>query len=163
MMIGMLLEEGLDLLTVEIQLQAQGAQEFAQAHGQLAFGRHDGSGGFELIGLRENLQALFGGFGPPEFMRVQEFLPAALASFNQGLRRGEGNHKFPGKILGPIIKGLQSGRIIFSQRLLELVDQGGALLDERDFIATEQAQLLGQRIAWLKHSPAVAIDPERIG
>ena len=65
MVIGMFFEKSFDLLTVELQLQAQGAQEFTQAHGQLALGRHDGIGSLELIGSREDLQAFFGGLGPP--------------------------------------------------------------------------------------------------
>jgi hypothetical protein len=33
--------------------------------------------------------------------------------------------------------------------LLELVDQGAALLDQADLVAAQQLQLLGQRVKWL--------------
>lgn len=68
-------------------------------------------------------------------MRVQELFPLALASFDQGLRRGEGKDELPGEGVGPILKGLQSRRVIFRQSLLELVNQGGALLDQDYLVA----------------------------
>ena len=33
--------------------------------------------------------------------------------------------------------------------VLELVDQGAALLDQADLVAAQQLQLLGQRVKWL--------------
>lgn len=55
---GMVAEEGLDLLAVLFQLLLQGAQQLAEAQRQLALGRYDRTGGLELIGLGENGQAV---------------------------------------------------------------------------------------------------------
>ena len=133
----MFFEEFLDLLAVVVQLLLEGAQEFAQAHGQLAFGADDGGAGFEVSGLGEEGQAFFGGLGAPEFVLVQEFLPEARAGFEQSLGSGKLENKFPGEGMSPVIESFDGGGIIFDKRLLELVDQGGALFDERHFITAE--------------------------
>ena len=68
-----------NLLTVELELLTQGAEQLAQAHGQLALGSNDRFGGFELVGLGEELEAFFSRLGPPKLVGVQELLPAPLA------------------------------------------------------------------------------------
>lgn len=96
-------------------------------------------------------------------MEVQEFFPPPLAGFDQQRRGGKLDHEFPGKWAGPVLKGLQSRRIVFQQGLLELIDQGGALFDENDFVPAQQAQLLGQRIHRVKGFPPLAIHAQGIG
>ena len=49
--IGMVLEERLDLFPILIQLLLERAQQFAQAQGQLALGFGNRGRGFELVGL----------------------------------------------------------------------------------------------------------------
>src|ERR1041384_7069103 len=87
-------------------------------------------GGFELIGSSENLQTLLGGLGPPQFVRVEEFLPATLARFNQTLRGGKLDDEVPRERRRPIFKSLQGSGIILQEGLLQLVNQERPLLDE---------------------------------
>ena len=75
-------------------------QQLAQAHGQLALGPHNRLGGLELIGLGEELQALFGRLGPPQLVGVQELFPAPFAGRDQGLGRGKGQDELPRE--GPV-------------------------------------------------------------
>ena len=96
-------------------------------------------------------------------MRVQKLFPALRTGGGQFFRRGKLDHKIPAKGLVPILKGFQRRRIILAQGLLELVDQGRALLNEADFVTAQQLQLLGQRIQWLKAFPVLAIHPQSLG
>ena len=64
--------------------------------------------------------------------------------------------------MGPLVEGLQRGRIILVESGLELVDQRGALLDQLHFVPTEQAQFFHQRIGRRQRPPSLAIDPQRI-
>ena len=138
-MVGMLSEKSLDLFAVEGQLLGQGAEQFTQADGQLAFGSNNGLGGLELVGLSEKRQAFLGRFRPPQPVGVQELLPAALAGTGQGLRRREGQDELPGGGVSPILEGLESRRIVFEQGLLQLIDQRRTLLDQGHFISAQQA------------------------
>ncbi len=96
-------------------------------------------------------------------MGVQELLPAPLAGLNQRLRRGKGQDELPSEGIGPVVKGFQRRRIVFQQGLLELVDQGGALLDQHHLVPAEQPQLLGQGIHGLQCLPAVTVHTQSIG
>ena len=125
----MVLEKSLDLFPVLIQLLLQRAQQLTQAQCQLAFGFSDWGRGFELIGLRENPQALLDCLWTPEPVSVQELLPAALAGFGQRLRGRKFQDKTPSGRTNPILEGLQGRRVILEERLLELVDQERALRD----------------------------------
>jgi hypothetical protein len=58
---------------------------------------------------------------------------------------------------------MERRRIIFAQGLLQLVDQGGSLLDQFDLIPTEQTQLLHQGIQRGQRSPALPVGAEAIG
>ena len=49
------------------------------------------------------------------------------------------------------------------QGLLELIDQRGALFDERDFVAAEDAQLGDHRILGGQGAPAMAIESQGVG
>jgi hypothetical protein len=94
---------------------------------------------------------------------MQELLPLAFAGLRELLGRGKDLDEAPGVILGPVLKGLHSRRVIFAQGGLELVDQRGALFDERDLIAAQQPQLLEQRILRSQWFLAVSIHPQRVG
>ena len=60
---------------------------------------------FKGFGLRKGLQAFGGRLRTPEFMRVQELLPFALAGLDQGLKRWEGQKK--ARLRGrPVLEGL---------------------------------------------------------
>jgi len=133
-LVGMIFEQGLDLLAIEVQLLVQKAQEFAQAQGKLAFGFGDRLGGFELVSPGKDGQADLGRFWSPKLVDMQEFLPTPLAGLDQYLRRRKLDEEVPRKGTGPIIEGLQRCRIILDQRLLKLVDQQGALLNQSHLI-----------------------------
>jgi hypothetical protein len=49
------------------------------------------------------------------------------------------------------------------QRLAELVDQSGALRNERDLVAAHQAQLFDQRILRHERSPALPVEAQGVG
>ena len=94
---------------------------------------------------------------------MEELLPLAFAGAGQVMGRGEGQDEFPCAALGPVVEGGDGGGIILVQGGLELVDQGRALRDERDFIAAEQAQLVGERILRAQRTPAVPVGAQGVG
>ena len=75
---------------------------------------------------------------------------------------GKSFHKGPSGRQRPVLKGFQSRRIVFLQSALELVDQGGALLDQGDFVAAKQPQLGNQGIFFGQSFPTVAIEAQGI-
>ena len=95
-MVGMLPEQCLDLLAIELELVAQGAQQLCQADSQLALGPHNRIGSFELIGFGEEFQPLFGRLGSPQLVGVQEFLPPPFAGLHQ--RRGVGKARMNSQV-----------------------------------------------------------------
>ena len=117
----------------------------------------------KLIGLGKNLHPLLVPLWMKQFVRVQEVLPFAFSGLHQGLRRGEAFHKRPGRGRAPIVEGFQCGGIILVERLLKLIDQRRALLDQRHFIPAEQAQLLHQRFRRGQHAPAFPFQAQGIG
>ena len=137
-MVGVLFEKRLDLLTVLVQLELQGVEQFGQTDGQQTFGRGHRRRAAELAGVPEDSHSFGRRFRTPQLLGVEEFLPAPLTGGNQLFRGGELDDKVPAKGLRPILEGLECGRIILNQGLLELVDQGGALLDQADLVATQQ-------------------------
>ena len=68
-----------------------------------------------------------------------------------------------GALGGPVVEGLQGRRVVLVQGGPELVDQGGALLDQRDLVAAEHAQLGGQRVLGQQRPPAVAVGAQGVG
>jgi hypothetical protein len=74
-------------------------------------------------------------------MEVEELLPLAFTRFNKVLRGWEAFPKGPSCWHGPVIKSLQSRRLILVKGLLELVDECGAFFDQGQLVATEQPQL----------------------
>jgi hypothetical protein len=64
-MVGMVLEERLDLGAVLLQLFLQGPQDFAETNRQLALGRRNRRRGLELFGLSKERQPFLGRFGAP--------------------------------------------------------------------------------------------------
>jgi len=161
--LGMLPEEGLDLPPVFVQLVLQGVEHLGQADGQERLGRGDGGAAAKLAGILEGFHPLGGGFRTPQLLGVQKLFPAAGAGGGQFFRRGELEDKVPAGGARPIIKGCQRRRIILAEGLLKLIDQGGPLLAEADFIAAQQLDLLGQRVHRLKGLPLLAVDAQRVG
>ena len=159
-MVGMLLEKRFDLLAVEVQLELQRVEQLGQTDGQQALGGGDGGGAAELAGGLKDFHSFGRRFPPPQFLGVKEFFPALLAGGGQFFRGGELDDKVPASGLGPILEGLEGRRIIFDQGLLELVDQGGALFDQPDFVAAEQLDLLSQGVQRLQGFPVLAIQAQ---
>lgn len=96
----------------------------------------------ESICAREYLQSALIGFRPSELVGSQEFFPFAFAAFDQCLRGRKGHDKSPRGGHRPIVKRFQSRRAIIVRRLPQLGDEGGAVPDQGDFIATEQPEFL---------------------
>ena len=94
---------------------------------------------------------------------MEELFPAAAFAFEQDFRGGKLHDELPGRRPGPVVKSLQRGRIVFAQGLLELVDEGGALFDEADLVAAQEAQLLGQRVQGLNRFPLAAVQAQGVG
>ena len=161
--VRVLLEEFFDLTAIFVELVLQGAQQAGQTDGQKAFGGGERRGAAEGLGLGEDFQAFFRRVRPPELVFVEEFFPAAAFAFEQDFRGGKLDDKLPGRRPGPVVKGLQSGGVVFAQGLLELVDEGGALFDEADLVAAQQAQLLGQWVQGLEGFPLAAVQAQGVG
>ena len=156
-MVGMLFEQGFNLLAVLVELELQGLEQPCQAQGQQALGRGHGGGTAELAGVLEDFQPLGGRLRSPELLGVEELFPAPLSGGDQFFRGGELDDKVPAPGLRPILEGLEGRRIILDQGLLELVDQGGALFDQADLVSAQQLQLPGQRIQRPQGFPLLAI------
>ena len=128
-------EKLLDALAVEAELLFDCKEHLHQAEGQQAFSVGCGRAAAEVGGMGEEFQSARPALGAPEVSGVQKFLPLALAGLFQHLRRREALHKHPRTDLTPVLKGFQSGGIVLGQGMAQLIDEGGALLDEGDFIA----------------------------
>jgi hypothetical protein len=68
---------------------------------------------------------------------LQKLFAASPARLVQQLGRGKSDDKGLSTPMDPVIERFQCCWIIHVQRLLELIDQRGALLNERDLIAAE--------------------------
>jgi len=111
----------------------------------------------------QNLQPVLGGCRAPKFVRVQELFPASPACLVQQRGRGESYDKVPGAPTNPVIKRFQRRRIIFVQRLLVLIGQRGALLNERDLVTAEQLQFGDDRVLRRQRPPRVSVQAQRVG
>src|SRR6478735_2375396 len=117
-----------------------------------------GLAGDEPGGTCKDFHPLFIGLRSRQTLSMEELLPLAFASRCQSLRGGESFHEGPSARQCPVFKGLQSRWVIFAQGALELIDERGALLDQGDLVAAEQAQLSHQRIFFGQRFPAVTVD-----
>jgi len=161
--VGVLVEEQADLLPVGFQLGFQCVEGLAQAHRQEALGCNDGRSALELVGTSKDFQPPLRGVWTPEFMSVEEPVPSAFLGFDQRGGRWKFNDKLPTITLSPVVKSLESRRIIFTQGLLKLADQRGALFDERHLIAAQEAQLLRQGVQRLEGRPSMSIHAQSVG
>ena len=128
-----------------------------------AFGGGDRRGAAKLIGPRENLQAFLVGFGPLQAVLAKELVPAPSPGSRQLFGRGELHDEGPSGRHGPIIEGFAGRGEVLVDRLLQLVDQRGARLDEGDLVATEQSQFLDEWIFGLEPSPSIPVESQRVG
>ena len=91
--------------------------------------------GDELIRPGEDLQAFATGLRARQFVTWRNFShfrwPAARNTV--GVGKASTNAQAAGQ--RPILKSIPRRRIVLFQSALELVDQGGALLNQRDFVA----------------------------
>src|SRR5215831_2290450 len=101
------------------------------------------------MSLGKDLQALLIEFWPIEPMDMQELFPPAAAGLAEQFGSGELLHETPTRCGRPVLKGLQSRRIILQQSGLELVDHFGSFADELHLIAAEQPQFLDQWVQGL--------------
>src|SRR5665213_185508 len=103
-MVGMILEEALDLPPVILQLAFQGVEQLEQGQRQSALGPDDRWTAAKLMGLGKELQPLFIELGAVETVNVQELFPFPAASLLEQVRRGKLLHETPGRQRRPIIK-----------------------------------------------------------
>ncbi len=87
----------------------------------------------------------------------------ALAGLGQSRGRGEAPHKGPGEGFGPFLKAFQRQGIVFAEGRLELVYQGGAVLDEGDLVPAHQAQGQGRLVLGQQGPPGMAVGAQSIG
>src|SRR5580765_2656220 len=120
-MVGMLIKQALNLLTVILQLAFQSQEQLYHGQCQSTFGSGDHRSTAEFQSFGEDLQALFVEFRTIKTMHVQKLLPAAAPRLVEQFRRRELLHNLPTWSSGPILKSLQSCGIILMQRGLELV------------------------------------------
>ena len=69
----------------------------------------------------------------------------------------------PGEGGGPVVEGLEGEGVVLVEGGLELVGQGGALLDEGDLVAAEEPQLHGGRVQGAQGPPGVAVGAQGVG
>src|SRR4030095_9675004 len=136
----MLIEELFDPAPVLRQLLLERAQQARTTLRQKTLGRDLRRRTGKFRGPIKESQARFQRLRTPEPLRVQPLLPFAFARFVQSRRRREAQDEAPGRQLRPVAESLERRRKIFTHRLLELIDQGGALLNQRAFVSGEQTQ-----------------------
>src|ERR1051326_5087471 len=151
-----------NLLSILINLLLQALQNVCQTQCQQRFGFGDCGAGIQLLTPFPTLQASFSRLGPPQFVAMQEFLPLSLAGFVERFWRRKGVNKGPSERLGPIIKALQRQRKVLPECRLELINQGGALLDQDVFITTQQAQGTGGFILGHQLYPSMTVSAQRV-
>src|SRR6266576_274812 len=134
-MVGMLIKQALNFLTVILQLVFQSQEQLYHGQCQSTFGSCDHRSTAELESYGEDLQALFVELRTIKTLNVQKLLPPSAPRFVEQFRCRKLLHKFPTWSRCPILKGLQSCGKIFIQRGLELVDQFCPLGDQFHFIA----------------------------
>lgn len=156
-------EEVLDAFPIQAQLYFQRAEDLSQGERLETLGGGDRSRSAERSGAGEDLHAGRCGFRSPHFVSVEEFLPATLACFDEFLRRGKGKDELPSRLLGPIGECLERGRIVLAQRGPQLIDEAGTLLDQRNLIAAQQAQLHDQWIFRRERFPAMPVYSQGVG
>ena len=161
-MVRVLVEQSLDACTVVSQLLLQCLQQSSQALGQQTLSGGDGLPTAKGSGAGENFHPLGRGLWTPQLVCVKELLPFTLTCRRQRLGRGKGQHKCPTARGGPVLESLHGRWVILLESGLELVDQGSALFNQCDFIATERAQLARQRIQRRESAPAVSVGAQRI-
>ena len=161
--VGMTLKKGLDALAIDIQLALEHAELPATRHGQQAFGRDKGGIAFPLPGVFKSRNAFLAGLRAVEPVTVEELFPLALACLFQRPGVREGFDESPCARIDPVVKGFQGGGIVFVQGLLELVDEGRALLNEGDFVPAEDAQFGQDRVRGRESPPSVPVHAQRVG
>lgn len=161
--VGMTLKKGLDALAIDIKLALEHAELPAARHCQQAFGRDKGGIAFPLPGVFKSRDALLAGLGAIEPVAVEELFPLAPACLFQRPGVREGFDESPCARIDPVVKGFQGGGIVFVQGLLELVDEGRALLNEGDFVPAEDAQFGQDRVCGPEGPPTVSIHTQRVG
>lgn len=135
--IGVLFEQLANAAAILLELLLERDELPGDGDSQSALGGGHRRAAVELVGPRENLQTLLIGFGPLQAMLAEEFVPAFSPGSRQLLGRGELEDEGPGGRHGPVIERLARRGEVLVDRLLQLVDQRGALLDEGDLVATE--------------------------
>jgi hypothetical protein len=149
---------------VRVQLRLEQAELLRQRHGQQGLGPGDGGvGAGELRRVGESRQPSLRRLRPVELVGVQEALPLASPGRDERLRVGEGDDEAPGRLADPVVEGVQGGRVVLAERGPELVDQRGALGDQLELVAAEQAQLGRQRVLREQRPPAVAVGAQGVG
>src|SRR5262249_39372790 len=136
-MIGMRSEKLLDAPPVEPKLLFDRKKHLYLTQGQEALGFDSGCGASKFGGPSKDLHASRPLVATPEPAAVQEVLPLSLAGLSQGLGSRKTLQKHPGRDTRPILKGLESRGIIFREGMAQLLNKGGALFNQTDFIPTE--------------------------
>ena len=162
-MIGMLLEKRFDGRAIFVELPAQHLQHFRETHRQPAFGAGDGRAAFPVRRMGEECQPFLRRLRSPQLVDVEKLFPFSFAGLGQFLRRGELHDQRPGRRQRPIFKRLQGRVVILAQRRAQLVDQRGALLDQRHFVPAQQTQFLDHRVFRHQGPPTPSVQPQSIG
>ena len=161
--IRMLGKELGDARAVDLELCLESLEHLYETEREEAFGGAGRRGAAKFRGFGENIETCLDGIRSPELVLVEELFPLAYASLLQSGWGGKGFDKSPGKGLGEIIEGLEGRWIILEQSLEELVNEGGALLDEADFVSAQKAQFTGEGIIRQEAAPKVSVGAQGIG
>jgi hypothetical protein len=88
---------------------------------------------------------------------MKKLFPTTLPSFPESLGRRKSFDKCPWRRDCPIVKSLQSCRIVLIKSLSKLVDQCGTLLDKLNFIPAKQTQFLNLGVFGFQLPPAMPV------
>ena len=121
-MVRMTGEELFDNFSILLELFFQDNQQFNQALHEQALGAFNGSSDTPLTRFGEGRHPTFIGALAVQLVAMKKGLPFPGAGTSQDCRGGKTFQEFPGRRDGPIIKGFQGCRVVFGQRLLELID-----------------------------------------
>src|SRR6516164_3018218 len=121
-MIGMTSKKLFDSLAIEFQLLLNCKEHLYQAQGQQALCFDRWLTASQFGGMGEDLHASRPLVATPQPPAVKKLLPLAPASLSQRVGSGETLQKHPSRHRSPILEGFQGSRIIFGQRLAQLLN-----------------------------------------
>lgn len=93
----------------------------------------------------------------------KNFCQARLPALSRACVSGKLSDEGPGARERPVLEGFEHDGVVLARGLTRLVDQGGALLDERDLVTAKHAQFLNDGVFGAERTPGMAVGAQRVG